>query len=151
MRISADRLREAMNKKGLWNNTKLASACNLSRGTVSSILNGRYKSDLRDETIMQICNALDVSPEFLSGKNSFPEGLTKEEQARRALFDLLTAAGNIEPIPDGRFRLSGPAGCVEMSETEMQSLIAHFQRRLDSMCNEYIELCAVHDRGQKSK
>jgi len=151
MKIYPDRLKEAMYKRGFWNIAAFSRACGVARPTISSILNGRYKSDSRDETIMLICNALNVTPEYLAGKECFPEGNTKEDQTARALFDLLVTAGKIEPPRNdsGLFRLSSTAGTVDISGSEMQALIRIIQRRLDSMCDEYIELCAI--RGETSK
>lgn len=150
MKICPDRLKEAMYKGGFWNVAAFSRACGVARPTISSILNGRYKSDSRDETIMLICSALNVTPEYLAGKECFPEGNTKEDQTARALFDLLVTAGKIEPPRNdsGLYRLTAPSGTAEMTRSEMQALINIIQRRLDSMCDEYIELCSIRGESQ---
>ena len=154
MRIVASRLRAAIARAG-YTQSSFAAACEISRPIINKLCNDRYEFEPSDFTLQRFTQILGVTPEYLTGKEGFDPlvNLNQEEQARRALFDLLVDAGNIEPITDGRglFRLAGSSGSVDMTESEMQTLIKHFQRRLNSMCNEYIELCAVRDRGRISK
>lgn len=154
MRIVSSRLRFAIARAG-YTQSKFANECDISRDVINKLCNDKYKYEPQDYTLQRFSQILGVTPEYLTGKEGFDplKNLSKEERACRSLFDLLVEAGNIEPIQDGRglFRMTGPAGNVEMTESEMQALIKHFQRRLDSMCNEYIELCAVRGRGKKSK
>lgn len=154
MRIVSSRLRAAIARAG-YTQSSFAAACGISRPVINKLCNDRYEFEPSDYSVQRIADILGVMPEYLTGKEGFDpvKNLTKEERTRRALFDLLIAAGSIEPIPDGRglFRLAGSSGSVDMTESEMQALIKHFQRRLDSMCNEYIELCSVRDRGKSQK
>lgn len=154
MRIVSSRLRAAIARAG-YSQSQFAKECGISRPLVNKLCNDKYEFEPSDYTLQRFAQILGITPEYLTGKEGFDplENLSREERTRRSLFALLVEAGNIEPIPNGRglFRLAGSAGNVEMTESEMQALIKHFQRRLDSMCNEYIELCSVRDRGKMSK
>lgn len=154
MRIVSSRLRAAIARAG-YSQSQFANKCGVSRDVINKLCNDKYRYEPSDYTLQRFSQILEVTPEYLIGEEGFDplKNLSKEEQARRALFDLLAAAGSIESITDGRglFRLAGSSGSVDMTESEMQELIKHFQRRLTSMCDEYIELCAVRDRGRISK
>lgn len=153
MKIVSSRLRVAIARAG-YTQSKFANECDISRDVINKLCNDKYKYEPQDYTLQRFSQILGVTPEYLTGKEGFDplENLSKEERVRRALFDLMVEAGSIEPITDGRglFRLAGSSGSVDMTESEMQELIKHFQRRLTSMCDDYIELCTVRDRGNIS-
>ena len=75
MSTVAARLRLALDGKGLRASI-LAYRCGVDRSTISNYLNGKYVP--KTEMLLKICEALDVSPEWLSGYEIDPD-LAKPE------------------------------------------------------------------------
>ncbi|MCQ2478075.1 MAG: helix-turn-helix domain-containing protein [Clostridia bacterium] len=75
-----ERIEELCHKSGT-NVTKLCSACNIPRASLSDYKNGRTKS-LSAETLSKIADYFGVSVDYLYGKND----INQEEIAKVALF-----------------------------------------------------------------
>lgn len=156
MKIVGYRLREAIKNAGYKSISNFSSECGFSRPIISQLCNDKYPFEITDFTLHQLCEALHVSSEFLSGKEYYDPWaeLSGQDKARRALLDFLVAIGRITPITDGtgRFKLNASSGLtgkmndLEMSDNELNNILAFFQKKIDSMCDDYMEICGIQNR-----
>lgn len=158
MRIVSSRLRVAIARAG-YSQSQFAAECGISRPLINKLCNDKYEFEPSDYTLQRFAQILGVTPEYLTGKEGFDpdNNLSKEEKAQRLLFDLFVTLGRIEPLADGSglFRLHGHSnlGCgdiesFDMPEDELHNVLSFFQKKLDRMCDEYIDLCGIHNRQE---
>ena len=158
MKIMGYRLREAIMNAGYRSISSFSSECGFSRPIISQLCNDKYLFEITDYTLHQLCNALHVTPDFLSGSSYYDPWaeFTGQDKTRRTLFDFLVAIGRITPMADGtgRFKLNAHSGNtgemdgIELSDLELNELLVFFQKRIDTMCDEYMEICGIHNRQE---
>ena len=134
MKVVGFRLKNAIYKAGYRNMETFANACGVSRNTVSCLCNDKYKYTVSEYTISQFCKVLDVTPEYLAGIDTPNE---------KPMLDILIASGKLEMLGNGSYSLNG----VEMTEKELQNVLQFLVKKVNYLCDDYIEIRKINKKG----